>query len=143
MPPYFGVLLIVDPRVLPGECFLKRWARNAKDGISSDENNSLPQDWQESITSRYGDLCHDAIRCAERGAASLEVYKAAKDVLAKAYAEIVASEKNPDSGAQRGAININEEITIDEAMNHQSLQDPERKVTNLLGQLLGSTWSPV
>ncbi|XP_020096230.1 protein FAR1-RELATED SEQUENCE 5-like isoform X2 [Ananas comosus] len=138
-----GVLLIVDPRVLPGECFLKRWARNAKDGISSDENNSLPQDWQESITSRYGDLCHDAIRCAERGAASLEVYKAAKDVLAKAYAEIVASEKNPDSGAQRGAININEEITIDEAMNHQSLQDPERKVTNLLGQLLGSTWSPV
>ncbi|XP_072950976.1 protein FAR1-RELATED SEQUENCE 5-like [Typha angustifolia] len=139
-----GVLLVDDPRALPEEYFLERWTRQAKLGVILDDDNIGPQGTcQESITSRYNNLCHDALRCAERGATSLEMYKAAKDVLQKAYAEIIAYERNVSQGAQRDAININEEITIDDGMNEQSLQDPERKVTNLLGQLLGSSWSPV
>ncbi|XP_038986426.1 protein FAR1-RELATED SEQUENCE 5-like [Phoenix dactylifera] len=139
-----GVFLMVDLRMLPEEYFLKRWTRHAKSSPILDECSvELQNSSHESITSRYNDLCRDAIKCAEKGATSIEIYKSAKNVLQKAFAEIVAFEKNTGRGAQRDAININEEITIDDAMNDQALQDSERKVTNLLGQLLGSSWSPV
>nr|CAB3463367.1 unnamed protein product [Digitaria exilis] len=81
--------------------------------------------------------------CAEKGAGSEAVYKAAKDILLKAYQEIAAYERNPSRGSQRDDININEDITVDDAMNDQSIPDSGRKVTNLLGQFLDSSWSPV
>ncbi|KAJ8470831.1 hypothetical protein OPV22_025174 [Ensete ventricosum] len=138
-----GVFLMIDVRVLPKEYFLQRWTRKAKVGaIMNELSAELQNTCQESITSRYNDLCRDAIRCAEKGATSVKIYKAAKDVLKKAYDNIIAFEKSTSKGVQRDVININEEITIDDAINDQSLQDPERKVTNLLGQLLGSSWSP-
>ncbi|XP_008792111.2 protein FAR1-RELATED SEQUENCE 5-like isoform X2 [Phoenix dactylifera] len=139
-----GVFLMVDLHMLPEEYFLKRWTRHAKSCAILDEHSvELQSSSQESITSRYNDLCRDAIKCAEKGATSIEIYKAAKDVFQKAFTDIIAFEKNAGRGAQRDAININEEIAIDDAMNGQALQDPERKVTGLLGQLLGSSWSPV
>ncbi|WOL08922.1 protein FAR1-RELATED SEQUENCE 9-like [Canna indica] len=131
-----GVFLMIDVRVLPREYFLQRWTRNAKDGSIMDECNAeLLNACQESITSRYNDLCRDAIRCAEKGAMSLKMYKAAKDVLRRAYDNIISFEKNASRGAQRDVININEEITIDDAINDQSLQDPERKVSRVLFHL--------
>nr|XP_010914936.1 protein FAR1-RELATED SEQUENCE 5 [Elaeis guineensis]XP_010914937.1 protein FAR1-RELATED SEQUENCE 5 [Elaeis guineensis]XP_019704364.1 protein FAR1-RELATED SEQUENCE 5 [Elaeis guineensis]XP_029118924.1 protein FAR1-RELATED SEQUENCE 5 [Elaeis guineensis] len=139
-----GVFLMVDLRMLPEEYFLKRWTRHAKSCVILDEHSvELQSSSQESITSRYNDLCRDAIKFAEKGATSIEIYKAAKDVLQKAFTDIIAFEKNSGRGALRDVININEEIAIDDAMNGQVLQDSERKVTNLLGQLLGSSWSPV
>ncbi|KAG1330049.1 protein FAR1-RELATED SEQUENCE 5 [Cocos nucifera] len=139
-----GVFLMVDLRMLLEEYFLKRWTKHAKSYPLLDECSvELQSSSHESIASRYNDLCRDALKCAEKGATSVEIYKSAKNVLQKAFAEIVAFEKNTGRGAQRDAININEEITIDDAMNDQALQDSERKVTNLLGQLLGSPWSPV
>lgn len=124
-----GVFLMIDVRVLPKEYFLQRWTRNAKVGSAMYElNGELLNPSQESITSRYNDLCRDAIRCAEKGAISAKMYKAAKDVLKKAYDNMIAFEKNASRGSQRDGININEEITIDDAINDQSLQDPERKV---------------
>lgn len=139
-----GVFLMVDVRILPQEYFLRRWTRNAMGGALLDEDPADNQiTCQTSISSRFSDLCHDAIKFAEKGATSTEIYRAAKDALHKVFAEIIANEKNASTGAHRDAININEEIPIDDAMNDQSLQDPERKVTNFLGQLLGSSWSPM
>ncbi|XP_078163345.1 protein FAR1-RELATED SEQUENCE 9-like [Carex rostrata] len=135
----FGVLLIVDPRILPEEYFLKRWSKIAKVDLEPETGCGLVQD---SINSRYSDLCIDAVRCGEKGAVTLEMYKDAKEVLQKAYEEIIALEKDANRVVHRDPININEEITIDDAMTDQ-LQDSERKVTNLLGQLLSSSWSPV
>ncbi|ONK74250.1 uncharacterized protein A4U43_C03F4330 [Asparagus officinalis] len=136
--------------MLPEEYFLRRWTKNAKSGTQIDEQSSEVQNgYQQSVTSRYNDLCQDAIKCAERGATSVEIYKAAKDALHRAFTEIVSVERNSGRGAQRDAININEEITLDEAMGDQSLhdrslQDPGRKpVNNLLGQFLGTSWSPM
>ncbi|KAJ0966353.1 hypothetical protein J5N97_027491 [Dioscorea zingiberensis] len=124
-----GVFLMVDLHMLPEEYFLKRWTRNAKtDMLLDDGGAELQGNCYETIISRYNDLCHDAIKCAEKGASSAEIYKAAKDALQKAFAEIAIVEKSANKGAQRDAININEEITVDEAMGDQSLQDPERKV---------------
>uniref|UniRef100_A0A1D1XKM7 Protein FAR1-RELATED SEQUENCE n=1 Tax=Anthurium amnicola TaxID=1678845 RepID=A0A1D1XKM7_9ARAE len=139
-----GVLLMVDLRMLPEEYFLQRWTRNAKSGDFLDERPvEVQTSSQETITSRYNDLCHDANKLSEKGASSVDIYKIAKDALQKAFTEVLSAEKNAGRGAQRDAININEEITIDDATTEPSLQDPQRKVTNLLGQLLGSTWSPM
>lgn len=119
-----GVFLMVDLRLLLEKYFLRRWTRNAKSGCQVGEQSyEIQSSCQESTTSRYNDLCQDAIRCAERGAISVEIYKAAKDALDRALAEIVTVERNSGRGAQRDAININEEITLDEAMSDQSLHD--------------------
>ncbi|CAD6268806.1 unnamed protein product [Miscanthus lutarioriparius] len=96
--------------------------------FSEDNNNNThDEDASQSTTSRYNALCADAIRCAEKGAGSEAVYKAAKDILQKAYEEIIAYERNPGRGSQRDAININEDVTIDDAMNDQSMPDSGRK----------------
>lgn len=119
-----GVFIIVDPRTLPPDYFLKRWTRNARhDELLEDNSNNHKDATCQSITSRYNVLCADAIRCADKGSASKAVYKAAKDILQKAYEEIIAYERNPGRGLQRDAININEDITIDDTMNDQSLPD--------------------
>ncbi|RLN27960.1 protein FAR1-RELATED SEQUENCE 5-like [Panicum miliaceum] len=140
-----GVYIIVDPHTLPPDYLLRRWTRKARDddALLEENNNHHDGDPSQSITSRYNVLCVDAIRCAEKGAVSEAVYKAAKDILQKAYQEIIAYERNPGQGSQRDAININEDVTIDDAMNDQSMPDSGRKVTNLLGQFLDSSWSPI
>ncbi|KAK8957163.1 Protein FAR1-RELATED SEQUENCE 3 [Platanthera zijinensis] len=141
-----AVFLMVDVRMLPEEYFLRRWMRNAKGGALLDERSTDSS--QDSVSSRFSNLCRDAVRCAEKGATTTEIYKVAKEALHKALAEIVADEKYVGRGTHRDAININEEIIIDDPMieqslHDQSLQDPERKVTNFLGQLLSSSWSPM
>ncbi|KAL6905878.1 hypothetical protein ACP4OV_003479 [Aristida adscensionis] len=125
-----GVYIIVDPRTLPPGYFLKRWTRKARDDDSllEDISNSHHEDSSQSIASRYNVLCADAIRCAEKGSGSEAVYEAAKDILQKAYEEIIAYERTPGKGSQRDAININEDVTIDDSMNDQSMPDSGRKV---------------
>ncbi|KAM0900313.1 hypothetical protein ACQ4PT_020692 [Festuca glaucescens] len=138
-----GVFLIVDPRLLPPDYFLMRWTRKARDdGLFEYNGDNHHEDVCESIASRYDALCADAIRCAEKGSGSETVYKAAKDILQKAYEEVIAYERNPVRVSQRDAININEDVMIDDTMTNQSLPDSGRKVTNLLGQFLSSSWSP-
>ncbi|XP_006664437.1 protein FAR1-RELATED SEQUENCE 5-like [Oryza brachyantha] len=113
-----GVFVIVDPRTLPPDYFLKRWTRNAKhDELSEDNNNSHHDATCQSTASRYNVLCANVIRCAEKGSVSKATYKAAKDILHKAYEEIISYERNPGRGLQRDAININEDITIDDERN--------------------------
>ncbi|KAM0900312.1 hypothetical protein ACQ4PT_020692 [Festuca glaucescens] len=123
----------VDPRLLPPDYFLMRWTRKARDdGLFEYNGDNHHEDVCESIASRYDALCADAIRCAEKGSGSETVYKAAKDILQKAYEEVIAYERNPVRVSQRDAININEDVMIDDTMTNQSLPDSGRKVTNLL-----------
>ncbi|KAG0464859.1 hypothetical protein HPP92_019023 [Vanilla planifolia] len=128
-----GVFLMVDVRMLPEDYFLKRWTTNANGGSLLDERSTSSQgSYLDSISSRFSDLCRDALKYAEKGATSAEIYKAAKVALQKVFTEIVANEKHVGRGSLRDVININEEITIDDAMNDQSLhdqtlRDPERK----------------
>lgn len=125
-----GVYIIVDPRTLPPDYFLKRWTRKARDDddLLQDNSNSHHEDACQSIVSRYNVLCADALRCGEKGSVSETVYKEAKDILQKAYEEIIASERNPGEESQRDAININEDVTMHDAMNDQSIPDSGRKV---------------
>ncbi|KAK3136366.1 hypothetical protein QOZ80_5BG0432850 [Eleusine coracana subsp. coracana] len=138
-----GVYIIVDPCTLPPDYFLKRWTRKARDDddLLQDNSNNHHDDASQSILSRYNTLCADAMRCADKGSGSETVYKAAKDILQKAYEEIIAFERNPGRILQRDAININEDVTMHDAVNDQSIQDSGRKM--ILGQFLESSWSPV
>ncbi|KAK1293207.1 Protein FAR1-RELATED SEQUENCE 3 [Acorus calamus] len=112
------IFIIFDLRVLPEEYILNRWTRNAKSSTVVDERA------QESTILRYNDILGDATKCAEKASMSVEVYKVAKEALQKAFAEIAAAEKNVSRGAQRDAININEESTIDDNLNDMSLYIP-------------------
>ncbi|XP_078441885.1 protein FAR1-RELATED SEQUENCE 9-like [Wolffia australiana] len=128
-----AVLLMVDVRELPEECFLTRWTRNAK--VAAAVMGRAAGIAEDSVAARYDDLCREAVRVAEKGAASGELHRLVRAALDRAMAEITAA-------ARRDAtININEEV----AAGHDEAEppDPQRKVTNLLGQLLGSTWSPM
>ncbi|XP_028553412.1 protein FAR1-RELATED SEQUENCE 5-like isoform X3 [Dendrobium catenatum] len=80
--------------LLPEHYILKRWTKKAKSGIVFDEGDVETQSYcQESPTLRYHDIFHDALKVAEKGAASIETYKFAKEVLLKAFSEIAGLEE--------------------------------------------------
>ncbi|KAL8525480.1 hypothetical protein ACS0TY_014918 [Phlomoides rotata] len=69
------VFTVTNVLTLPSHYILKRWTRNAKSTIVADEQSKLQG--HESLTTRYDNLCKEAIRFAEEGAISLETYSAA------------------------------------------------------------------
>lgn len=93
--------------LLPEHYILKRWTKKAKSGIVVDERDVETQSYcQQSPTSRYRDLFRDALKVAEKGAASVETYKIAKDVLFKAFSEIIGLEEEVLKHGYRHALNI-------------------------------------
>ncbi|ONK80714.1 uncharacterized protein A4U43_C01F20930 [Asparagus officinalis] len=74
---------------------LRRWTRKAKTGIGSDDRSSEVRNYsQTSSMARYSELFNDAIKFAEKGSTSPESYKIAKEMLQKAFAEIVGLEES-------------------------------------------------
>ncbi|KAK6144142.1 hypothetical protein DH2020_020962 [Rehmannia glutinosa] len=69
------VFTVTNVLTLPSHYILKRWTRNAKSIIVADDR-SEPQG-HESLTTRYNNLCKEAIRFAEEGAVASETYSAA------------------------------------------------------------------
>ncbi|XP_062211975.1 protein FAR1-RELATED SEQUENCE 5-like isoform X2 [Phragmites australis] len=79
---------------LPSQYYVKRWTKNAMDRSSSkkvdeisrvdepkEEQRSSAEDGEQSPTWRYNSLCCEALRYAEEGASSLEVYIVAMQAL--------------------------------------------------------------
>ena len=102
---YFGIvcrhiLAVFGVRgvsVLPSQYFVKRWTKNAMDRSSSkkvdavsrveepkEEQRSSAEDDEQSPTWRYNSLCREALRYAEEGVSSLEVYIVAMQALQEA-----------------------------------------------------------
>ncbi|XP_015697611.1 protein FAR1-RELATED SEQUENCE 9-like [Oryza brachyantha] len=79
------VLMAIGMPLLPENYILKRWTRNAKSNILS----QVPENTKGPLAWRCNDLCRDAMRFAEEGATSVEIYKTAKEALQKAFAEIL------------------------------------------------------
>ncbi|XP_078437791.1 protein FAR1-RELATED SEQUENCE 9-like [Wolffia australiana] len=75
------VLPVVGVCGLPEDCVLKRWTKNARNGLVLDE------------CVRYNDICRDASKLAREGASSMDAYKVAKEALQMAFAELVAAKK--------------------------------------------------
>ncbi|CAN6323127.1 unnamed protein product [Urochloa humidicola] len=102
---YFGIvcrhiLTVFGVRgvsALPSRYFIKRWTKNALDRSSSkkvdevsrveepkEEQRISAEDDEQSPTWRYNSLCREALRYAEEGASSLEVYIVAMQALQEA-----------------------------------------------------------
>ncbi|KAL2316947.1 hypothetical protein Fmac_030823 [Flemingia macrophylla] len=69
------VFTVTNVLTLPSHYILKRWTRNAKCNTRSDELAGESHG-HESLTSRYGNLCWEAIKYAEEGAVTVETYVA-------------------------------------------------------------------
>ena len=75
------VLPVVGVCGLPEDWVLKRWTKNAKNGLVLDESV------------RYNDICRDASKFAREGSSSVDAYKLAKEALQMAFAELIAAKK--------------------------------------------------
>lgn len=98
-----GVFILAGIMVLPETCIAKRWTKRAKTGPElighNLENGNC---YMDSSTSRYNDLIHDAIKCAEKGAVSADNFRVAKEILRKAFMEIKClGEKLTDDDLQQ------------------------------------------
>lgn len=80
---------------LPSHYILKRWTKNATNGVAFDEQTvGISGDCLESWASRYNDLSRQAIKYAEEAATSFNSYNVAMRALQKAFKEIDASKND-------------------------------------------------
>ncbi|PIN06902.1 hypothetical protein CDL12_20545 [Handroanthus impetiginosus] len=86
------VFTVTNVLTLPSHYILKRWTRNAKSMAVGDEPNGLQG--HESLTTRYNNLCKEAIKFAEEGAIASETYSAALVSLREGGKKVAAVKKS-------------------------------------------------
>ncbi|XP_057725133.1 protein FAR1-RELATED SEQUENCE 3 [Arachis stenosperma] len=87
------VFTVTNVLTLPSHYILKRWTRNAKSYVGLDEHASESHG-VDSMTSRYGTLCREAIKYVEDGAISVETYSAAMGALRDVGKKVAAAKRN-------------------------------------------------
>ncbi|XVF46397.1 hypothetical protein PTKIN_Ptkin03bG0023500 [Pterospermum kingtungense] len=97
------VFTVSNVLTLPSHYFLKRWTRNAKSGVGTEEHGGELLG-QESLTARYNSLCREAIKYAEDGAIATETYTVAMGALKEGGKKVSVVKKNvakvPPPGSQ-------------------------------------------
>lgn len=88
------VFTVSNVFTIPSHYILKRWTRDAKSGVALDECGGGDSHAHESLTSRYTNLCREAIRYAEDGAVAMETYDAAMGALREGGKKIAVTKKN-------------------------------------------------
>ncbi|XAR60253.1 hypothetical protein NMG60_11033535 [Bertholletia excelsa] len=86
------VFTVTNVLTLPSHYILKRWTRNSKSGVGSDDQ--LEIQGQESLTLRYNILCREAIKYAEDGAITTETFNAALAALREGGKKVASVKKN-------------------------------------------------
>ncbi|XAR63574.1 hypothetical protein NMG60_11023553 [Bertholletia excelsa] len=87
------VFTVTNVLTLPSHYILKRWTRNARVGLESEEHDAHTQ-VVESLTSRFNNLCWEAIKYAEEGAIAAETYNAAINAIREGARKIAVVKKN-------------------------------------------------
>ena len=87
------VFTVTNVLTLPPHYILNRWTRNARIGFGSMEHDANNQ-CIESLTSRFKNLCREAIKYAEEGAIAAETYNAAMIALRDGARKIADVKKN-------------------------------------------------
>lgn len=94
---------------LPSQYILKRWTRDAKNGVGGareEHTSEFSGNSRESLTARYNNLRQEAIKFVEEGAKSIHIYNVALNALQEA-AKKVAAVKKKNSEAARGSNQAN------------------------------------
>ncbi|KAJ8638669.1 hypothetical protein MRB53_012936 [Persea americana] len=132
------IFLMCGVLELPSYYLLERWTRNAKSRDVYDQQGVVLQaDWKKSATMRYNDLCRRAIKCAEDGATSVEVYDMAVSAIERCWKEIVEAKKIEARNAQLSALltgsiqedNIEGGSQVDHSSIQINLEDPQGIIT--------------
>lgn len=87
------VFTVTNVLTLPSHYILKRWTKNAKSNIGTDEKIPDPLGF-ENLTLRFNSLCREAIKLAEEGAIAVETYNAAMDALKEVGKKVAVVKKN-------------------------------------------------
>lgn len=87
------VFTVTNVLTLSSHYILKQWTRNARSSAGSDERGGESHG-QESLTSRYNNLCREAIRYAEEGAVTVETYNAAMSGLREGGKKVTAMKRS-------------------------------------------------
>ncbi|KAJ6767556.1 PROTEIN FAR1-RELATED SEQUENCE 3 [Salix koriyanagi] len=87
------VFTVTNILTLPSHYILNRWTRNAKSWIGSEEHSADSQGL-DTLTSRFNNLCLEAIRYAEEGAIATETYNAAISNLKEGGKKIASVKKS-------------------------------------------------
>ncbi|KAL3537770.1 hypothetical protein ACH5RR_001136 [Cinchona calisaya] len=87
------VFTVTNVLTLPAHYMLKRWTRTARVVLGSDDKGADKQD-MESLTSRFNNLCREALKYAEEGAIATETYSAGMSALREGARKIAVVKKN-------------------------------------------------
>ncbi|KAK9029066.1 hypothetical protein V6N11_026189 [Hibiscus sabdariffa] len=87
------VFTVTNVLTLPPHYILKRWTRNAKSGVGTDEHGGELHG-QVSPTARYNSLCWEAIKYAEDGAIATETYNVAMGAFKEAGKKVSVVKKS-------------------------------------------------
>ncbi|KAB2033469.1 hypothetical protein ES319_D04G020100v1 [Gossypium barbadense] len=122
------VFTVTNVLTLPSHYILKRWTRSAKSWVGLDEQHADPQGI-ETLTTRFNNLCQEALKLAEEGAMAPETYNAAINALKEAGKKITSVKKNvskvrPPSSRTSGN-------------NHE---DGCKKTTSPVSKMIPSLW---
>jgi len=89
------VFRVTNVLTLPSRYILKRWTRSAKSGVILEERASdLLNGAQESLSVRYNNLRHEALKYVDRGVKTAEIYIVAMGALQEAANKVVLAKKN-------------------------------------------------
>ncbi|XP_058095680.1 protein FAR1-RELATED SEQUENCE 3-like isoform X2 [Magnolia sinica] len=95
------VFRLANILVLPSHYIVERYKRNGKSGPVCDENDfTTHDDSRESLMLRFSYLCHQAVRYAEEGSTSVDVYDVAVRTLQRSLEEVLAAKRNAAMDAQ-------------------------------------------
>uniref|UniRef100_A0A5B7C248 Protein FAR1-RELATED SEQUENCE n=1 Tax=Davidia involucrata TaxID=16924 RepID=A0A5B7C248_DAVIN len=142
------VFRVTNVLTLPSRYVLKRWTRNAKSGVMLEERTSdLLNSSRESLTVRYNNLRHEALKYVDEGVKTVDIYHVAMDALREAANKVAIAKKNGGrtahvNGTSREGGATHESRANDTHGVHQwGLEQPlsadaqERKIQKLSRQL--------
>ncbi|XVF68625.1 hypothetical protein PTKIN_Ptkin11bG0016500 [Pterospermum kingtungense] len=111
------VFTVTNVLTLPSHYILKRWTRNAKSEVGTDERVGELQG-KECLTARYNSLCRESIKYAEDGAVAPETYNVAMGALKECGKKVSVVKKNvakvaaPGSQANDAAYDDKKNLTL-------------------------------
>lgn len=89
------VFRVTNVLTLPSRYVLKRWTRNAKSGVILEERaNDLLNSSRESLTVRYNNLRHEALKYVDEGVKTIDIYNVAAAALQEAADKVALAKKN-------------------------------------------------
>ncbi|KAL6220846.1 hypothetical protein ACLB2K_008599 [Fragaria x ananassa] len=89
------VFRVTNVLTLPSHYILKRWTRNAKSDVILEEHvSNLLNRSQESLTVRYNNLHHEALKYVDEGVQTVEIYNVAIAALQDAANKFAHENKN-------------------------------------------------